>query len=88
MRFNTGLDAQGAFVIHLQRKDPIMLDKAIEHGKEHRKPYHGAEATDKTCRPHGSDFVAQENRLFRNRRREKDDIEARAIGEVVPGLKP
>lgn len=65
-----------------------MLDKAIEHGKEHRKPYHGAEATDKSCRPHGSDFIAQENRLFKNRRREKDDMEARAIGQVVPGLKP
>lgn len=65
-----------------------MLDKAIEHGKEHRKPYHGAEATDKSCRPHGSDFEAQENRQHKNRRRMKDDMEARAIGEVVPGLKP
>ena len=63
-----------------------MLDKAIEHGKEHRKPYHGAEAKDKTLRPHGSDFLAQENRQHKNRRREKDDMEARAIGEEVPGL--
>ena len=30
------------------------MDKAIEHGKEHRKQYHGAKAVDKTCRNHGS----------------------------------
>jgi hypothetical protein len=32
----------------------MSLDKSIEHGKEHRKPYHGAKAVDKTCRNHGS----------------------------------
>lgn len=32
----------------------MALDKSIEHGKEHRKPYHGAKAVDKTCRNHGS----------------------------------
>ena len=31
----------------------MSLDKAIEHGKEHRKPYRGAKAVDKTCRNHG-----------------------------------
>lgn len=30
------------------------LDKAIEHGKEKRKPYKGAKAIDCTCRNHGS----------------------------------
>jgi len=32
----------------------MSLDKAIQHGKEHRKPYHGAKAIDQTCRNHGS----------------------------------
>jgi len=32
----------------------MSMDKAIESGKEHRKPYHGAKAVDKTCRNHGS----------------------------------
>ena len=29
------------------------MDKSIEHGKEHRKPFHGAKAVDSTCRNHG-----------------------------------
>lgn len=31
----------------------MSLTKAIEHGKEHRKPYRGAKAVDVTCRNHG-----------------------------------
>ena len=31
----------------------MSLDKAIAHGKEHRKPYRGAQAIDSSCRPHG-----------------------------------
>ena len=31
----------------------MSLDKAIEHGKEKRKPYYGSKAKDKTCRNHG-----------------------------------
>lgn len=30
-----------------------MLDKAIEHGKEHRKPYRKSKRFDWTCRNHG-----------------------------------
>lgn len=41
-----------------------MLDKAIIHGKEHRKPYYGAKAIDKTCRNHGSDVWTRQNRTF------------------------
>lgn len=29
------------------------LEKAIEHGKEHRKLYHGSKAYDSWCRNHG-----------------------------------
>jgi hypothetical protein len=31
----------------------MSMDKAIIHGKEHRKQYRGAKAVDKTCRNHG-----------------------------------
>ena len=31
----------------------MSLDKAIEHGKEHRKPYYRRGKYDCTCRPHG-----------------------------------
>ena len=31
----------------------MSMDKAIQHGKEHRKPYHGAKSIDPTCRNHG-----------------------------------
>lgn len=42
----------------------MSLDKAIEHGKEHRKPYTGGKAIDRTCRNHGSCGWCKENRLF------------------------
>lgn len=42
----------------------MSLDKAIRHGKEHRKPYYGCKAFDKTCRNHGSDYWMTENRTF------------------------
>ena len=41
------------------------LDKAIEHGKEKRKPYRGAKAVDCTCRNHGSCEWCRENRLHK-----------------------
>ena len=46
----------------------MSLDKAIEHRKEHRKTYRGAKACDKTCRNHGSDDWAKNNRLNRSNR--------------------
>lgn len=32
----------------------MSLDKAIKHGKEHRKAYRGAKAVDPSCRNHGT----------------------------------
>ena len=46
-----------------------MLDKAIEHGKEKRKPYRGAKKVDHTCRNHGSCPYCRGNRLFNTRKR-------------------
>lgn len=52
----------------------MSLDKAIEHGKEHRRPYRGPEAIDRTCRPHGGGTSSpcpwcEGNRLHKHRRR-------------------
>lgn len=40
----------------------MALNKAIEHGKEHRKEYHGSKSFDKTCRNHGGCPWCTENR--------------------------
>lgn len=45
------------------------LNKAIEHGKEYRKPYTGAKAIDCTCRNHGSCEWCKNNRLYKNNKR-------------------
>ena len=42
-----------------------MLDKAIEHSKEHRKPYRGSKVFDRTCRNHGGCNWCKDNRLYR-----------------------
>lgn len=47
----------------------MALDKAIEHGKEQRKPYRGAKAIDHTCRNHGSCDWCKENRTYKNTKR-------------------
>lgn len=61
-----------------------MLDKAIEHGKEHRKPYRGAKACDKSCRNHGSDDWATANRLYRsNKLLEKSEQDLEEIDLVT-----
>lgn len=48
-----------------------MLDRAIEHGKEHRKPYRGAKACDRSCRNHGSCDWCRANRNYRNMKLEE-----------------
>ena len=42
----------------------MALDKAIQHGKEHRKPYTGGKAIDRTCRNHGSCDWCKGNRYM------------------------
>ena len=54
----------------------MTLDKAIEHGKEHRKPYRGGKAIDKTCRNHGGCPACLSNRMWRvNKLTEKSEID-------------
>ena len=47
------------------------LEKAIEHNKEHRKPYRGSKAIDCTCRNHGSCDWCRENRLYARKKVEE-----------------
>ena len=42
----------------------MSLDKAILHGKEHRKPYRGAKAIDGSCRNHGGCPWCEGNRRY------------------------
>ena len=46
----------------------MSLDKAIEHGKEHRKKYYGAKAVDRTCRSHGSCPWCENGRLHKGKK--------------------
>ena len=47
----------------------MALDKSIKSGKEHRKPYKGAKAIDKTCRNHGSCPYCQGNRKHKEKKK-------------------
>ena len=51
----------------------MSLDKAIEHGKERRKPYRGSKAIDPTCRNHGGCQWCEENRKHKFRDKGGDD---------------
>lgn len=42
----------------------MSLNKAIEHGKEHRKPYRKSKAIDKSCRNHGGCPWCKANRMY------------------------
>ena len=43
-------------------------DKAIEHVKEHRKPYYGSKAIDLHCRNHGLCVWCERGRQAKHRR--------------------
>ena len=48
----------------------MSLEKSITHGKDHRKPFRGAKAIDRTCRNHGSCGWCRGNRMYGNDKRE------------------
>ena len=50
----------------------MSLDKSIEHGKEHRNPYHGPKAVDPSCRNHGSCPHCYQNRNYKHRKEEEE----------------
>ena len=47
----------------------MSLNKAIEHGKEKRKPYRHGKAVDKSCRNHGGCSWCEGNRTYKNKKR-------------------
>ena len=49
----------------------MSLEKAIEHGKEKRKPYFGSGRFDHTCRPGGSCPYCQNSRMYSNKKKEQ-----------------
>lgn len=51
----------------------MSLDKAIEHGKEHRKPYRGTKAISGACRNHGVCLYCQRDRLYKFRDKHPPD---------------
>lgn len=53
----------------------MSLDKAIEHGKEHSKPYRGSKAVDRTCRNHGGCEWCRENRQQKFRDKKPMEVE-------------
>lgn len=57
----------------------MSLDKAIQHGKEKRKPYTGAKVIDRTCRNHGSCEWYKTNRLHQRIR--DDEAYKQAMSE-------
>lgn len=54
----------------------MSLDKSIEHGKEHRKPYYGAKRFDKACRNHGDCSWCLENRMHRHKKKQLEGEES------------
>lgn len=54
----------------------MSLNKAIEHHKEHRKPYRGGKSVDKQCRNHGGCSWCKGNRLYKyDKKKEKMNYE-------------
>lgn len=47
----------------------MSLNKAIEHGKEHRKPYRGGKSICRSCRNHGACDWCLGNRLYKYKKR-------------------
>lgn len=54
----------------------MSLDKAIEHGKEKRRPYRGDKLVDKSCRNHGGCPWCERNRKFKFRDKKPYDENA------------
>jgi hypothetical protein len=47
----------------------MSFDTDYPNRKDHRRPYRGTKAVDRTCRPHGGCPWCREGRLHRDRRR-------------------
>lgn len=56
----------------------MSLTKAIEHGKERRKPYRGAKAVDASCRSHGGCPWCRMKREHKDKKRRLKGVEPNA----------
>lgn len=59
----------------------MSLDKAIEHGKERRKPWRGAKAIDPTCRNHGDCPGCRIRREHKDEKRKLRGMDGERAGE-------
>ena len=50
----------------------MSLEKGIQHGKEHRKPYYKSGRYDPTCRPNGGCPYCENKRAHKNKKKELD----------------
>lgn len=57
----------------------MSLDKAVEHGKEHRKPYTGSRKYFRSCRNHGSCPWCEENRKHKFRDKHPQEVEDESV---------
>lgn len=55
-----------------ERRNNMSLEKGIQHGKEHRKPYYKSGRYDPTCRPNGGCPYCENNRAHKNKKKELD----------------
>ena len=53
----------------------MSLNKAIAHGKEHRKPYIGTKSIDKSCRNHGGCSWCEANRKHKFIKEDKKTLD-------------
>lgn len=70
-------DFTDIFIEYDEQEDNVPLDKAIEHGKEHRKQYRRSKSFDRTCRNHGSCAYC------RGSRTNKDIAKQKAFDEQI-----
>lgn len=62
----------------------MSLYKAVIHGKEHRKLYHGAKAVDSSSRNHGDDPWTQGNvRHKRDKQMKNSKYEAKELNDYA-----
>ena len=74
--WSQGYDAGIDVAIRIIESEPTVgmeaamgLDKAILHGKEHRKPYKGGKRVSRRCRNHGGCcWWCKENRLYQTQK--------------------
>ncbi len=63
----------------------MSLDKAIKHGKEHRKPYTGGKALFRSCRNHGYCSFCEGNRRhkFRDKHPPEQDLRSDFYEDIL-----